>query len=571
MDISDIMNLQEESVENQSSINQEPDHSHDDPVVDPETTNEDLPSRGGHSKKEGKDVYQLQLESFTNEFQGEPDGEKKLQLALAFMESTLAQGGTPHFRHFWEARRLCLPLFRENISPLVRSQLWNRYSDLSKEARRLKDVLDEQSAFAVEQIEIAIQAIEQDIEQQPESIIKGSQFDEELFPQVLKEQLEIYRNLQNQLSQLNVQASRINALRKELLKTEMRVRHKNKFFQRLSSAGDKVFPKRKELISQVSRQFIEDVESFIRSYFSPEARAETMLFELREDIKALQSFAKALTLNTNAFTQTRMQLSEAWDQLKTKEKERKKERAEQRVTFKHNAEAIHQKIQAFKEEFEKGEVSISDAFKRGEEIVASMRQVELGRDELRVLRDDLSNVRKLVNEKSKAEETIRQQREEEKTRQRKEKIKALKDLAENLVVHHQDYELDALTSQRDQLLEAIQEAQLTKGDKLEIERHLKNLKDIIIEKKEKAMMLLSDDDRQALGQLKEVLQQRKSRRQEIKQQLEVYRKSAGSSSLDFEKAMNYQTQINEEKERLEKINEAIKEVEDKIAKLQSSY
>jgi len=565
------MNLQEETVENQSSIDHEQNLSHDEPLPDMEPTNAEFHSRGGPSKREGKDIYQTQLELFIKEFQEQADVEKKLHHAIAFMESTLAQGGTPHFRHFWEARRLCLPLFRENISPLVRSQLWNQYSDLSKEARRLKDVLDEQSAFAVEQIEIAIKAIEQDLEQQPESIAKTYYLDEGVFPQVLKDRLEIYQNLQGQLSHLNVQASRINALRKELLKTEMRVRHKNKFFQRLSAAGDQVFPKRKELISQVSRQFVEDVESFILSYFSADSKVDTMLFELREEIKALQSLAKTLTLNTNAFTQTRMQLSESWDKLKSKEKERKKERAELRVVFKHNAEAVHQKIQALKEEFEKGEVSISDAFKRGEDIVASMRQVELGRDEIRALRDDLANVRKMVNEKSKAEESVRQQREDEKIRQRKEKIKALREQAETLVIRHQDYDLETLTTQRDQLLEGIQEAQLTKSDKLEIERHLKILKDIIIEKKESAMMLLSDDDRQALDQLKEVLQQRKARRQEIKQQLEVYRKSAGSSGLDFEKAMNYQSLMNEEKERLEKINEAIKEVEDKIAELQSSY
>ena len=79
------------------------------------------------------------------------------------MELTLAQKGTPHFKSFWEARNLCVELFKQNISAAIKQPLWNKYSELSKEARRLREILDEQSAFAAEQIEIAIQALEKEI------------------------------------------------------------------------------------------------------------------------------------------------------------------------------------------------------------------------------------------------------------------------------------------------------------------------------------------------------------------------------------------------------------------------
>src|ERR1700733_14369049 len=71
----------------------------------------------------------------------------------------------------------------------------------------------------------------------------------------LEEKADFYTSLQAEINILNTQAARINSLRKELIKTEMRVRKKNKFFQRLSAAGDKVFPRRKELIQDVSHQF----------------------------------------------------------------------------------------------------------------------------------------------------------------------------------------------------------------------------------------------------------------------------------------------------------------------------
>ena len=51
--------------------------------------------------------------------------------------------------------------------------------------------------------------------------------------------------------------------------------------------------------------------------------------------------------------------------------------------------------------------------------------------------------------------------------------------------------------------------------------------------------MLSEDDLKALEQLKEVLEERKLRRQEIKNQLESYRKLLGGSGFDFEKAMMY--------------------------------
>lgn len=516
-------------------------------------------------KKEGG--YTAQFESFKQMFEEQTEPEAKLQLAVDFMEASLAQGGTPHFRSFWEARRFCLSLFKENISPILRSQLWTKYSELSKEARRLKEILDEQSAFAVEQIEIAISALEQDISQFNEQAEKPAFSESLVFPTVLNSQFEIYQKLQSHLNILNTQASRINALRKELLKTEMRVRHKNKFFQRLSSAGDAVFPTRKELIKQISQQFAQDVEQFINNHFGENPSNES-LYILREEIKALQGLAKVLTLNTHSFTQTRTRLSECWDQIKVEEKERKKERAQQRVLFKQNAEEIEALIQALKESFEKNEETLVETQKKIEGIVTQMRQVELGREELKVLRDYLGVVRQLVQERLKKEENARQQQENERSHQKKEKYRILKEQIEHLMQDHENQEVDQLIANRDALVEHIHDSALTKNEKQELERLIKPLRDVITEKKEKAMMTLSEDDRQSLQQLKTILQQRKERCQEIKNQLEILRKAAGSSSLDFEKAISYKTQILHERERLEKANLAIQEIENKISEVQ---
>jgi hypothetical protein len=83
------------------------------------------------------------------------------------------------------------------------------------------------------------------------------------------------------------------------------------------------------------------------------------------------------------------------------------------------------------------------------------------------------------------------------------------------------------------------------------------------------LLSLSEDDLKALDALKEVLDERKARRQEIKNQLEQYRKLLGGSGFDFEKAMMYREMIEAEKATLEKINASIDEIEEKIDRIES--
>jgi hypothetical protein len=510
------------------------------------------------------------LDSFMQEIEKMSQPDAKLKHSLVFMENSLAQSGTPHFKSFWEVRNICLQLFKENLPPALRAQFWTKYSELSKEARRLKEILDEQSSFAVEQIEMAIAALETDIDHFEEQLVKMETPDLSGMPNKLTKKLSTYEDIQKRLNLLNVQASRINAMRKELIKTEMRIRQKNKFFQRLSQAGDKIFPLRKDLIKEVSTVFNEDVDDFIHVHFNEDFHDN--LFVLREEIKGLQGLAKVLTLNTQAFTHTRMRLSECWDKIKVAEKERKKERAQLKACFKQNFEAVQQKIQEYKNRYEAGELSDDQAHKQLDDISKFMRQVDLGREEIKVLRDELSLSRNQLLDKAKAQEQARLQQEQEREMQRKSKIDELKNEIQLLGEKISVLNSQELLSARDELLEKIQNVPLSKFEKQEIERLLKPLRSLITdalsEKEEQAILSLSEDERQAIDQLREVLKQRKERRQEIKNQLEALRKSNGFSSFDIEKAMNHNELVKSERERLEKINQGIKEIEDKIAQLQ---
>lgn len=511
-------------------------------------------------------AHRLQYEHFLKEMEKLPDSESKLQCAIDFMEVSLAQGGTPHFKNFWEARNLCLQLFKETIAPAIRMILWAKYNDLSKEARRLKDILDEQSAFAVEQIEIAVKALETDIANFDEHVKKVLKVDFEIKSMALEASLPFYEKLQKELNLLNTQAARINAMRKELIRTEMRVRQKNKFFQRLSAAGDKVFPKRKELIKEISQRFITDVDAFIAVHFNKEDFDDS-LFALREEIKILQNIAKVLTLNTHSFTHTRMRLSECWDKIKNEDKERKKERSLQKTVFKQNFDESLQKLQEFKQKFETEGLSLIEATKELDNVISQIRNLEYSREEQRSLKTQVQGFRKTILQKMQEHENARMSQDQEREKQRRQKITEIKQQAEELLKNKDVLDADNLESQRDALINLANTSHMSKAEKLEVERQLKPLRDIISEKRESSLLALSDDDRQSLLQLKEVLKQRKERRQEIKAQIDALRKLSGASGLDFEQAMNVNAQTAAEKERLEKINQGIQEIEQKIAQL----
>lgn len=508
------------------------------------------------------------LETFKSSFDQQKQAEIKLKLVIDFMERSLSQEDrAPYFLSFWETRRWALPLFKENISPLVRAQLWTKFCDLSKEARRLKEMLDEQSLFAVEQIEAAIEALENEVLRSavvPEICAKLLMSD---FPNALKKRFDTYVAHQNQINCLNAQASRISSLRKELLKTEMRIRYKNTFFQRLSAVGDNVFPRRKELLGQISQQFLYDVEAFIKKHFGQQPSSE-MFYVLREEIKAFQNLAKELTLSTQSFTQTRASLSECWDAVKVVEKKWKQERAQQRIVSKQNADIVELQFDALKNKWEEGGCTSLEVLKGIEAIVLHMRKVELGREELKYLKEKVRLLRLEIDNKIKHEEIARQQAIDASLELKRQEFQSLKQQIESMLQNHATFHEEALVFECDALLAKVHNSSLSKNDKYELERLFKPFKEILADKREKALLKLPEDESEALLQLKSLLKQCKQRRQEIKSGLEVLRRAAGSSNLDFEKAIHFTHQINEEKERLEKTHVSIREIETKISELQ---
>lgn len=508
--------------------------------------------------------------TFSEELDAKADPEEKIRLCLAFMRTALSQQGSPHFEDFWEGRRVCLPLFKGALNAKSRALLWAEYIELSSEARRLKTLLDEQSAFAAEQIDLAIQGLEGDLSRYEGLLSQSQPLEIPESCQTLYKKRKFYQELQQELQILGALASRVNALRKEVIKTPMRIRYKTKFFERLSACGDQIFPKRKELIKKISDAFTADVIAFIDAHFGEEQEAgrSLPLFALREEIKDLQAIAKVLTLNTQSFTDTRLRLSKCWDSVKEQEKERKKEIAEKKGVHKENAEKVLEKIRPFAESIAAQSLSAEEAQKQLQEISDYMRDIELGRDEVRMLKDQLALARQPLVDREKQEQLERERKEQEMQKERREKLLALKARGEKLLEESESQDPDQLAQQWDLLSSEVAALSLSALDKQAFDRLWKKLKEVISDKKERALLNLSEDDLLALEKLKDLLEQRKQERLEVRAQLEQHRKALSGSGFDFEKAMLYRELIDAEKAHLDKATASIQEIEEKIAEIE---
>lgn len=529
------------------------------PVVEVASSEAEMP-------QESREKISPQFKEFSEKLATLPTPEEKIAHGLQFMRSSISQEGNPRFREFWEARRFVLPFFKENLNPAIRSKLWGEFVELTVEARRLKEILEEQSAFAMEQIDLAIQALEKDL-----SNFEGllAQTGELSFPEAaltIQQKTGTYNKIQRELNLLNTLASRLNGLRKEIIKTDMRIRFKTKFFKRLSDLGDQIFPKRKQLIEGVSSEFEKDVERFVAAHFKAEGIVGAPYYALREEIKALQGMAKLLTLNSGVFSRTRLKLSECWDQVKVLEKEHKKEVLQKKQVSSEQREVVQTKLDALKDQAQ--DLSLKDLDKEIDTILQEMRNLPLHRDDVRSLKDELFRLRAphIAAQEQRAKEF--EEAEKEKVRLKREKVASFKERLTQLLREADKMELDPLMNAFKEMQEQLDQLEITKIEKQQIERQFRPLKDLVAEKKENSLLNLSEDDKKTLENLRLVLQQKKQRRQEIKEQMEIHRKALGSSGLDFEKAMQYRELVDQEKERLDKANAGIEEIEQKIAELE---
>ena len=494
--------------------------------------------------------------------------EEKIKIALDFMKNCLSHTGSPRFKDFWDVRTHCLPLFKIAENQAQRAELWNIYIEVSIEARRLKEILDEQAAFASEQIELAIVGLEKDLAEY-EQLIQQIPFSTIIEKsESLKNKKESYTSLQRELNLLNALSSRINSLRKEVIKTDMRVRTRTKFFDRLSLLGDRIFPRRKELIKIISDQFLVDVEQFAKTHFNDEGeRTKIPYYLLREEIKTLQGIAKELTLSTHAFNATRQQLSQCWDLLREWDKKRKEEQSQKRLATQENVMAVKEKISAFAQSLQESEIALDIANEMAKAIYDFMKSVELSRDDVFALKNEVRQLLQPLLEKQKSLEQERQKELKEREKRKKEAVQNLLDQMQKLEALVETATLEDILEKKASLEESFAKEGPDKAERMRFDALQRRIKDLIADKKAARLLHLSESDAEALEQLKAAMNERMTMREEIKTNLENYRKSLGSSGFDFAKAISIREMIDNDKQRLAKLSASIQELEEKIDEL----
>ncbi len=498
-------------------------------------------------KKEKKPKVESEIfKTFKEAFEGQKEIEEKIRVALDFMKELLGKPEGVSLKEFWDTKKLCGPLFKEKIDPNKRNLLWAEYAEMGEEARRLKEIKDEQAAFSVEQVELAIEALEADIDHYDRLI---AQVDPIHFPKGAEElslDLGEYEKNQKELTLLKTLISRLDALRKEVLAIDMRISHKNKILKRLSKLGDHVFPKRKELIKQVSDQFAGDVEAFAQGRFSD---GKTPYYVIRNEIKLLQAVAKVLTLNSQAFTKSRKFLSECWDKIKEKETERRAQQGERSEEWKKNYEELAPKVEEFEAFCAKPENQTRSKILDASNVLQeTMRGVSLSREHAKGFKERIQKARSAVLDK------LQEKVEQKKVASRK-KVDDLKVKLAHLIEKEESTSLEDLEKGEGELKEAYAGLNLSGSEIHTFERNFADLKSFILDKKEGAV---------GAEHLEEFYEERAAHVEVIKRQVEEYRKEMGGSGLDFEKGMTYRELYDGAKIHLDKEVEALENLEEKL-------
>lgn len=485
--------------------------------------------------------------------------EEKIRLCLDFMQKSLATDATPAFKDFWEAKNQCLELFKEKIPPRVRNTFWVEYVALSTEVKGLKDLLDEKSSFAFEQIKLAIDALENDFKKADNPFFETNNIIIPKESKVLQKQELKYSQLQNEINFLTNFAERINGLKNELARTSMRMKSKKDLFQRLKSLGDFIFPKRKERIKEMSEIYREDVEKFIKNHFKT---GQIPYFALKEEIKALQGFAKNLTLQPDAFLKTRLSLSECWDQIKEKEKEAYQKQSEEREIFKGNFDQINIKIDQLKKDCSQGKISLKEADQNIEILNAELKETKLGPDDVKVLRRRLFEAKQPLEEKEKQRKEKEREVFEIEEKRKKESRRILLDHLLEILNQAESLALSTIVEKWEILLNE-EKALASEGiDKAALKGRLDAIFDHIQEKRWQDLLLKNPSD--LSSQLHVLLDERHKTRRKLKETIDEHRKLVGGSSLNLEESLRYQELIKEERMRLDFMETTIEEIEEKL-------
>lgn len=509
-----------------------------------------------------KEVFSQAVNTLKQSLTEEENPEEKLKMAIDFMKQSLAQEGTPRFKDFWDAKNLCLPLFKEKLSQSIKEVYWAKYTELATEAKRLKEILEEQSSFAIEQIELALKALASDVHKAQQSHDDTS---ESSLPRSLplpKDSMELYQSSCQLITKYVHLTTKLKALREEVISTEMRVRHKNRFLKEMSDLGDAFIPKKKELIRAVSSQFIQDVEHFVAMHFdlvSKVPKSDNInLKQLRNHIQSLQDVAKKLSLNAHAFSKSRELLSQAWELMRVLDKEKKKEfsekKAKQQQLIEKASSLLEEAFACFNEQPAKSEQEI---LSKKEAVIAEIEKLDLHYHEKKQMKSQVfAKCEELVKPFVEKKAAIEKKKKEE-FKEKSAKFEQYKDSIKDLIMSKSQASYHDLLEAYNNFNEKRKEFSFAKTDSSYLEELRRDLYETILLKRENEI----EQDQECLQKLYADWEKFK---EQTRERLELYRKEESLSGFDFEKAMIFRELKDLEKARLDRAVDKMQQLQDQL-------
>ncbi len=293
------------------------------------------------------ELIECSVDDYVKELSKLEPVEDRISKMLGYMKLQLSHGEIHPLSRFWKMRKFCLDHFKCTISVSQRLKLWKDYCTVIEEIVKLKQIIDEKSAFEREQIEEALLSIASDLEQMDELVEKEPEVSVPKC-QCVQKHANFYKTTQKELGVYSSYAKRLNALKKEILALDISFKKKQEILDQIHSLADRVFPKKRDLLNLMSKTYTTDIQNFVRANFSS-GDFKTPIFQLKEQIKQLQNFAKVISLNVEAFSKTREQLSDCWDNIKLFEKRQKKDKEERKELSNKKFSSLQEKIVKLKE------------------------------------------------------------------------------------------------------------------------------------------------------------------------------------------------------------------------------
>lgn len=317
----------------------------------------------------------IEFKNKEQEIENAATTEMKLDLAIGYMRLILSEGDKVKFRLFWKIKKICLDLFKLDLHPTTRNVYWDEYTKILTEAHYLQKMSEEQTNYKIEQITLALSALEKELLEKEERI-EASEIEplkiEKLDAEIGEERKE--------LAFLNNAKDKLLALREEVLSQEIRIGQKNKLLGQISKAGDQVFPRRKQLISSLTRAFFTYVEEFSQTYF--DLKEKTILgqktpFNLKKMVREAQDALKMLPISNEVYRKVRAELSACWDVITIYEKIKREEAEKEREEFAVQQKEREKVLGDVKKKQEESKEKVLSAIERLEGLLATAREMPL--------------------------------------------------------------------------------------------------------------------------------------------------------------------------------------------------